>query len=34
VPFDLAQDAVSHMDSTMRACILRLYRSAIRVGAE
>jgi pimeloyl-ACP methyl ester carboxylesterase len=34
VPSDLAQNAVSHMDSTMRTCILRLYRSAIRVGAE
>jgi len=34
VPSDLAKEAVSHMDDRMKNCILRLYRSAVSVGAE
>jgi pimeloyl-ACP methyl ester carboxylesterase len=34
VPADLAPDVVSRMDSTMKDCILRLYRSAVNVGGE
>lgn len=34
MPKDAADEAVRHMDATMRASILALYRSAIEVGAE
>ena len=34
MPRDAADEAVRHMDATMRASILALYRSAIEVGAE
>lgn len=34
MPKDVADEAVRHMDDTMRASILALYRSAIEVGAE
>ncbi len=34
VPSDLAEEAVTHMDDTMKKCILRLYRSAVNVGSE
>lgn len=34
MPKDPANEAVRHMDATMRASILALYRSAIDVGAE
>lgn len=34
VPADLAKDVLGRMDATMKDCILRLYRSAINVGAE
>lgn len=34
VPADLAEDTISRMDDTMKDCILRLYRSAVNVGAE
>jgi pimeloyl-ACP methyl ester carboxylesterase len=34
VPADAARETASHVDDTMKACILRLYRSALHVGAE
>ena len=34
VPSNLAEEAVTHMDERMKDCILRLYRSAIKVGSE
>lgn len=34
VPPDLAHDAAGRIDPLMRDCILRLYRSAVNVGAE
>jgi len=34
VPRELAHETVQHVDATMRDCILRLYRSAVNVGAE
>ena len=34
LPPKAAQEAVSHIDRTMGACILRLYRSALEVGKE
>lgn len=34
VPADLAAEAAGRVDGTMRDCILRLYRSAVTVGAE
>jgi pimeloyl-ACP methyl ester carboxylesterase len=34
VPPDAAREAASRVDDAMKACILRLYRSALRVGAE
>lgn len=34
MPRDAAYESVRHLDSTMRASILALYRSAIEVGAE
>ena len=34
VPYNLAEEAMTHMDSTMKDCILRLYRSAVNVGSE
>jgi pimeloyl-ACP methyl ester carboxylesterase len=34
VPPEIAVEIARHFDSTMKACILGLYRSAIRVGAE
>lgn len=34
VPDDLAARAVGFLDETMKDCILRLYRSAVDVGAE
>ena len=34
VPRPYAEEAVRHVDDTMKACILRLYRSAVNVGAE
>ena len=34
VPVIAARDAAGRMDGTMRECILRLYRSALGVGAE
>jgi len=34
VPPDDAREAAAHVDDTMKRCILRLYRSAIKVGEE
>src|SRR5688572_20872542 len=34
VPPEIAVEVARHVDATMRECILRLYRSAVRVGAE
>jgi pimeloyl-ACP methyl ester carboxylesterase len=34
VPPDDAAEAARHVDETMKACILRLYRSAVTVGRE
>jgi pimeloyl-ACP methyl ester carboxylesterase len=34
VPADVAPEVARHVDDTMKACILGLYRSAVRVGAE
>jgi pimeloyl-ACP methyl ester carboxylesterase len=34
VPSSYAIEAVQHMDDTMKQCILKLYRSAVNVGAE
>ncbi|WP_199192463.1 alpha/beta fold hydrolase [Chlorogloea sp. CCALA 695] len=34
VPTNLALEMVGRMDKTMKDCILKLYRSAIHVGAE
>ena len=34
VPADVAVQATEHVDNRMKACILRLYRSAITVGME
>ena len=34
VPADVAPEVVSHVDDTMKQCILALYRSAVAVGAE
>jgi pimeloyl-ACP methyl ester carboxylesterase len=34
VPPDDAREAAAHVDDTMKRCILRLYRSATKVGAE
>jgi pimeloyl-ACP methyl ester carboxylesterase len=34
VPRPLAHESVQYMDATMKQCILRLYRSAVHVGAE
>jgi pimeloyl-ACP methyl ester carboxylesterase len=34
VPADVAAEVASHVDDTMKRCILGLYRSAVRVGAE
>jgi pimeloyl-ACP methyl ester carboxylesterase len=34
IPLEAAQDTASRVDDTMRDCILRLYRSAVRVGEE
>ena len=34
LPVKAAQEAVSHIDSVMGDCILRLYRSALEVGKE
>jgi pimeloyl-ACP methyl ester carboxylesterase len=34
VPAGDAREAAAHLDDTMKRCILRLYRSAIKVGAE
>jgi pimeloyl-ACP methyl ester carboxylesterase len=34
MPRDAADESVRHLDATMRASILALYRSAIEVGAE
>jgi len=34
VPADVAPDVVSHIDARMKACILALYRSAVKVGEE
>ena len=34
VPPAAARETARRMDETMKACILRLYRSAVRVGAE
>ena len=34
VPREAALEAVRHVDATMKDAILRLYRSAVRVGAE
>jgi pimeloyl-ACP methyl ester carboxylesterase len=34
VPRQYAHEASHHVDETMRACILRLYRSAVHVGRE
>lgn len=34
VPHAAAVEAAQHMDDLMKACILRLYRSATRLGAE
>ena len=34
VPDAAAREAASHIDDTMKACILSLYRSAVTVGAE
>lgn len=34
VPADLAPDVVARLDDTMKGCILRLYRSACKVGME
>ena len=34
VPADIAVEVARHVDATMKACILGLYRSAIHVGAE
>ena len=34
VPADDAAEAARHVDETMKACILTLYRSAVTVGAE
>jgi pimeloyl-ACP methyl ester carboxylesterase len=34
VPADAAREMARHVDETMKGCILRLYRSAVRVGAE
>ncbi len=34
VPSSYAAEAVQHMDNTMKQCILKLYRSAVNVGAE
>jgi pimeloyl-ACP methyl ester carboxylesterase len=31
---DVAREVACHVDATMKACILKLYRSAVRVGAE
>jgi len=34
VPADVAPEVVSHVDARMKACILALYRSAVKVGEE
>ncbi len=34
LPMERAKQAVSHIDQTMGACILRLYRSALEVGKQ
>ena len=34
LPFELAREAVSHIDQTMAECILCLYRSALDVGTQ
>jgi len=34
VPRHAAREAARHVDGTMKDCILRLYRSAVRIGAE
>ena len=34
VPTDDAREAASHLDDTMKRCILRLYRSAVDVGRD
>jgi pimeloyl-ACP methyl ester carboxylesterase len=34
VPADDAEEAARHVDATMKACILQLYRSAVTVGRE
>ena len=34
VPQTAAHENVKHMDATMKDCILRLYRSAVHIGAE
>jgi pimeloyl-ACP methyl ester carboxylesterase len=34
VPPDVAVEVARHVDATMKACILTLYRSAVHVGAE
>ena len=34
VPAAIAQETARHFDTTMKDCILRLYRSAVNVGAE
>src|SRR5947207_11849618 len=34
VPAEAARETARHVDAAMKDCILRLYRSAVRVGAE
>jgi len=34
IPPDVAREVASHVDATMKECILRLYRSAVNVGRE
>lgn len=34
IPPEIAREVARHVDATMKACILGLYRSAVRVGAE
>jgi pimeloyl-ACP methyl ester carboxylesterase len=34
VPPDAAEETARHVDTAMKQCILRLYRSAVNVGAE
>ncbi|MGH7895527.1 MAG: alpha/beta fold hydrolase [Candidatus Binatia bacterium] len=34
VPAEVAPEVVSHVDARMKACILALYRSAVKVGVE